>query len=467
MRRLAPVLALAAGCAVGPDYKRPETPAPQTYRGSTQPPDPASLADKDWAEVFPDPVLGDLIRTALAQNQDVLIAAARIEQAEAQLGITRADQLPQVSAGIAGGRERFGATRFTPAFNSNIVQANIAASWELDFWGKFRRATEASRADLLAAEWNRRAVITSLIAGLASAYYQLLELDLELEISKRTLSSRQESLQLTQVQERGGAVSLLDVRQAEQLVYNAAQTIVDVQRRSEQQENFISVLLARNPGPIPRGHKLIEQPHDPVVPAGLPSSLLQRRPDIQLQEARLIAANARIGVARAAFFPSISLTAAGGVASASLSDLFKGPAGMWSFLGSLTQPIFQGGRLRSEARLAEAQEKESLIVYQQTIQQAFREVSDALIAYRKDREFRQQQELLSNSTRDALSLSEQRYRGGAASYLEVLDSGTRTFAAELGLAQAQLNELLALVQLYNALGGGWQSTELHPMAGRP
>src|SRR6266404_15189 len=362
----------------------------------------------------------------------------------------RADQLPAVSLGIAGGRERFGATKFTPPYASNVVQGNVVASWELDFWGKFRRATEASRADLLAAEWNCRAVITSLIAGVASAYYQLLELDLELEISKRTLSSRQESLQLTQVQERGGAVSLLDVRQAEQLVYNAAQTIVDVQRRSEQQENFISVLLARNPGPIPRGHKLIEQPHDPVVPAGLPSSLLQRRPDIQLQEARLIAANARIGVARAAFFPSISLTAAGGVASASLSDLFKGPAGMWSFLGSLTQPIFQGGRLRSEAKLAEAQEKESLIVYQ------------------KDREFRQQQELLATSTREASSLSDQRYRGGAASYLEVLDSNTRTFSAELGLAQAHLNELLALVQLYNALGGGWQSTELQPMAaGRP
>lgn len=459
MKRLALVLMLAAGCAVGPEYKRPETPAPQTYRGGPQAPDPASLADKDWAEVFPDPALADLIRTALAQNQDVLIAAARIEQAEAQLGITRAEQFPVVSAGIAGGRERFGATRFTTPYTSNVVQGNIAASWELDFWGKFRRATEASRADLLAAEWNRRAVITSLIANVAGAYYQLLELDLELEISKRTLTSRQESLQLTQVQERQGAVSLLDVRQAEQLVYNAAQTIVDIQRRSEQEENFISVLLARNPGPISRGRKLIEQPHDPVVPAGLPSSLLQRRPDIQLQEARLIAANARIGVARAAFFPSISLTATGGVASASLSDLFKGPAGMWSFLGSLTQPIFEGGRLKSQAKLAEAREKETLIVYQQTIQQAFREVSDALVGYRKNREFRQQQELLANSTRDALSLSEQRYRGGAASYLEVLDSNTRTFAAELGLAQAQLKELLSLVQLYNALGGGWQAVE--------
>ena len=459
MKRLGLALALAAGCAVGPDYKRPQTDVPQAYRGGAETADPSSLADKDWAQVFPDPVLADLIRTALAQNQDVLIAAARIEQAEAQLGITRADQLPQASLGIAGGREHVGATAYGPQYTTNFVQANASVSWQLDFWGKFRRATEAARADLLAAEWNRRAVITSLIAGVAAAYYQLLELDLELEISRRTLTSRQQSLQLTQVQERQGAVSLLDVRQAEQLVYNAAQTIVDIQRRSEQEENFISLLLARNPGPVQRGGKLIEQPHDPVVPAGLPSSLLQRRPDIQLQEARLIAANALIGVARAAFFPSISLTASGGAASTSLSDLFKGPAGMWSFIGSLTQPIFQGGRLKSEEKLAEARQKEALVVYQQTIQQAFREVSDALVAYRRNREFREQQELLASSTRDALSLSEQRYRGGAASYLEVLDSNTRTFAAELGLAQAHLNELLALVQLYNALGGGWQATD--------
>jgi multidrug efflux system outer membrane protein len=340
-----------------------------------------------------------------------------------------------------------------------VYQGNVAASWTLDFWGRFRRATEAARADLLAAGWNRRAVVTSLISSVAAGYYQLLELDLQLEISKRTLTSRQESLQLTQVQERQGAVSLLDVRQAEQLVYNAAQTIVDLERRAEQEENFISMLLARNPGPVPRGRKLTEEPHDPVVPAGLPSSLLQRRPDIQLQEARLIAANARIGVARAAFFPTISLTASGGVQSTALTDLFKGPSGMWSFIGSLTQPIFEGGRLTSGLKLAEAQQKEALIVYQQTIQLAFREVSDALVAYRKNREFREQQELLAASTRDALSLSEQRYRGGAASYLEVLDSNTRTFAAELGLAQAQLNELLALVQLYSALGGGWQAGE--------
>ena len=457
MKRLGVLAVLAAGCMAGPDYKRPAVHAPPSYRGGAAPSDAASLADKDWAQVFPDPALSELIRAALAQNQDVLIAATRIEQAEAQLGIRRADQLPAVNLGLAAGRERIAATSLTPPITTSLFQGNVSASWELDFWGKFRRATQAARADLLAAEWNGRAVITSLIASLAGAYYQLLELDLQLEISKRTLTSRQESLQLTQLQERQGAVSLLDVRQAEQLVYNAAQTIIDIERRTEQQENFISVLLARNPGPIPRGRKLTEQPHDPLVPAGLPSSLLQRRPDIQLQEARLVAANARIGVARAAFFPSISLTGGAGVQSAALTDLFKGPSGVWNFIGSLTQPIFAGGRLSSGVKLAEAQQKEALIVYQQTIQQAFREVSDALVAYRKNRQFREQQELLANSTRDALSLAEQRYRGGAASYLEVLDSNTRTFTAELGLAQAQLNELLALVQLYNALGGGWQA----------
>ena len=457
MKRLGLLVVLAAGCMAGPDYKRPAVQAPPSYRGGAERGDAASLADEDWAQVFPDPALAGLMRTALAQNQDVLIAAARIEQAEAQLGITRADQLPAVTLGLAAGRERLAATSVTPAITTSLFQGNVSASWELDFWGKFRRATQAARADLLAAEWNRQAVITSLIASVAGAYYQLLELDLQLEISKRTLTSRQESLGLTRLQESQGAVSLLDVRQAEQLVYNAAQTIIDIERRTEQQENFISVLLARNPGPIPRGRKLTEQPHDPVVPAGLPSSLLQRRPDIQLEEARLIAANARIGVARAAFFPSISLTGGGGVQSAALTDLFKGPSGAWNFFASLTQPIFAGGRLSSGVKLAEAQQKEALIVYQQTIQQAFREVSDALVAYRKNREFREQQELLADSTRDALGLAEQRYRGGAASYLEVLDGNTRTFAAELGLAQAQLNELLALVQLYNALGGGWQA----------
>ncbi|HEX9597452.1 MAG TPA: efflux transporter outer membrane subunit, partial [Anaerolineales bacterium] len=273
---------------------------------------------------------------------------------------------------------------------------------------------------------------------------------------RRTLASRQESLQLVRLQEQQGATSLLEVRQAEQLVYTAAELIPDLERRIEQQENFISILLGNNPAAIPRGRRLTEQPLAPTVPPSLPSSLLERRPDIRLAEQQLIAANARIGVAKTAYFPQVALTAAGGYRSSALSNLFSGPAGLWSLAGALTQPIFTAGRIRSNVRLTEAQQQEALLVYQQTIQQAFREVSDALVVYRKNREFRIQQELLAQSAQDAARLSDLRYRGGATSYLEVLDSNTRYFTAELGLTQSQLNELLALVRVYQVLGGGWQ-----------
>ena len=450
-------LAIAlGGCVVGPDYKRPAVDTPAQYRGAMAGAEGPSIADRDWADVFTDPTLVELIRTALRRNRDVAIAAARVEQAQAQLGITRADQLPQVNLGLAAGRERV-AQSLVPAYTTNLFQVQASASWQLDFWGQYRRASEAARGELLASEWNRRAVIATLVANVASSYYQLLALDLQLEIAQRTLASRQESLALTQLQERQGAVSILDVRQAEQLLYNATETIIDAERRGEQEENLINLLLGQNPRPVPRGRKLLEQPHDEVVPAGLPSAILTRRPDIQAQESRLIAANARIGVARAAYFPSISLTGGGGFQSAALEDLFNGPSGFWSILGSLTQPIFAGGRIRAGVQLAEAQKKELLLTYEQTIQQAFREVSDALVGYRRSREFREQQELLTVSSRDALAVSQQRYRGGAASYLEVLDANTRSFAAELNLVQAQLGELLALVQLYGALGGGWQT----------
>jgi multidrug efflux system outer membrane protein len=249
---------------------------------------------------------------------------------------------------------------------------------------------------------------------------------------------------------------MLDVRQAEQLVFTAAETIPDLERRIEQQENFLSTLLGNNPGPITRGTKLTEQPHAPEIPAGLPSSLLERRPDIRQAEAQLIAANAQIGVAKAAYFPQINLTASGGYQSSALTSLFSGPAGLWSFGGSLVQPIFTGGRIRSNVKFTEARQRETALIYQQTIQQAFRGVSDALVEYRKDREFREQQEQLTFSAQDAARLSETRYRGGATSYLEVLTNETNYFDAELGLAQAQLNELLGLVRIYRNLGGGWQ-----------
>jgi multidrug efflux system outer membrane protein len=309
---------------------------------------------------------------------------------------------------------------------------------------------------LFATQWAREAVISTLVSDVAADYFQLRELDLELEISRRTLISRQDSLRLTQTLANGGGTSLLDVRQAEQLVFTAAETIPNLERRIEQQENLISTLLGNNPGPVTRGAKLTEQPHAPEVPAGLPSNLLERRPDIRQAEAELIAANAQIGVARAAYFPEISLTASGGFQSSALTSLFTGPAGMWGFAGSLAQPIFAGGRIRSGVRLSEARQQEAALVYQQSIQQAFRGVSDALVEYRKDREFREQQEQLAFSAQDAARLSEMRYGRGATSYLEVLTNETNYFDAELGLAQAQLNELLGLVSIYRSLGGGWQ-----------
>jgi multidrug efflux system outer membrane protein len=453
-------LLLSAGCAVGPNYRRPSVDVPGMYRGAMPrvAPQPAteSLGDQKWWEVFQDKQLQDLIHTALQQNYDVRIAATRILQAQAELGITRADQLPTISGGAQAVNERNPRTIFFPQYETSANQVDLELSWELDFWGKYRRATEAARANLLATKWAREAVISTLVSDVAAAYFQLRELDLELEISRRTLASRQGSLQLTQLLANGGGTSMLDVRQAEQLVFTAAETIPNVERQIAQQENFISTLLGNDPGDIPRGLKLTDQPHPPEVPAGLPSSLLERRPDIREAEAQLIAANAEIGVAKAAYFPQITLTATGGYQSSALTSLFTGPAGLWSFGGSLLQPIFAGGRIRSGVKLTEARQQEAVLTYQQTIQQAFRGVSDALVEYDKGREFRQDQEQLAFSAQDAAQLSEMRYRGGTASYLEVLTNDTNYFSAELGLAQAQLNELVALVRIYRSLGGGWQ-----------
>jgi multidrug efflux system outer membrane protein len=420
------------------------------------PPAAESLGDQKWWEVFQDQQLQDLIHTALQQNYDVRIAATRILEAQAQVGITRADQLPTISGGAQAVSQRSARSKFFPAFETSANQVDLSLAWELDFWGKYRRATESARANLLATEWAREAVISTLVSDVAAGYFQLRELDLELEISRRTLASRRDSLRLTQMLANGGATSMLDVRQAEQLVFTAAETVPDLERRIEQQENFISTLLGRNPGPIARGTKLTEQPHAAEIPAGLPSSLLERRPDIRQAEAQLITANAQIGAAKAAYFPQINLTASGGYQSSALTSLFTGPAGLWSFGGALVQPIFAGGRIHSNVKFTEARQREAQLIYQQIIQQAFRGVSDALVEYRKDREFREQQEHLAFSAQDAARLSETRYRGGATSYLEVLTNETNYFDAELRLAQAQLNELLGLVRIYRNLGGGWQ-----------
>lgn len=471
------VLALTvalAGCAVGPNYKRPAVDVPAVYRqpvadssangsSATAPSQAtglssstASLGDEKWWEVFQDKELQNLIRTALKNNYDVRIAAARVLQAGAQLGITRADQLPSVSVGGSIAGQQSPRNGPIPSFQTTVGQVNAAAVWNLDFWGRYRRATEAARANLLATEWAQREVMSTLVASVATDYFVLRQLDLELEISKRTLSSRRDSLQLVQTLEQHGVNSLLDVRQSEQLVFTAAAEVPDLERQITQQENAISILLGNNPGDIPRGLRLTEQPHAPQLPVGLPSALLARRPDILAAEQNLIAANAQIGVARAAYFPQISLTGEGGYQSSALTSLFTGPAGLWTLAASVSQPIFQGGRLKSNVRFTEAQKEQFLLTYKQTVQGAFRDVSNALTAYRKNREFRIEQEHLVNAAQDAARLSEVRFKAGTTDYLEVLTNNTNSFSAELGLAQAEGNELTSLVQLYQALGGGWQ-----------
>jgi outer membrane protein, multidrug efflux system len=464
-------VALWSGCAVGPNYKRPTVDVPVTYRGaSAEPPatseqnaaphtpqqTASSLGDEKWWEVFQDEELRKLIHTALKNNYDVRIAATRVLQAQAQLGITRADQYPSLAVGGSVADQRSPQIGPIPSYEVSLGQVTASAAWNLDFWGRYRRATEAARANLLANEWAQQQVMATLVADVAAAYFQLRQLDLQLEISKRTLGSRSESLKLTQTLEQHGLSSLLDVRQSEQLVYTAAEEVPDFERQIAQQENAISILLGKNPGDIPRGLRLTEQPHAPEVPAGLPSVLLERRPDIREAEENLIAANAQIGVARSAYFPQISLTGSAGFEAPALTSLFTGPAGAWNFGASLTQPIFEGGRIKSNVRFAEAQQQQLLLTYQQAIQGAFRDVSNALVAYRKNREFRVQQEQLLKSAQDAARLSEVRFKAGTTDYLEVLTNETNSFTAELGLAQAQGNELIALVQLYQALGGGWQ-----------
>ncbi|RPJ61241.1 MAG: efflux transporter outer membrane subunit [Acidobacteria bacterium] len=456
---LAAAIVLSACGGVGPKYSRPKVAVPTVYRGSGSQEAPSagtpSLGDRKWSEVFQDEQLQRLIQTALQQNYDVRIAATRILQAEAQLGITRSDQFPTVVARADFVSQRSPESQF-PAFSFSSGGLSLSAAWELDFWGKFRRATEAARADLLTSEWARQAVVSTLVAELAGSYFRLRELDLELEISQRTVRSRQESLRLTQDLEARGLSSMLDVRQAEQLVFTAGAAIPDIERQIEQQENLISVLLGSTPAPVQRGRTLTDQPRPPEVPAGLPSSLLERRPDIQQAEQQLVAFNARIGVAKAAYFPQLSLTGLGGFRSSALTSLVSGSAGLWSFVAGLAQPIFTGGRIRSGVRFAEAQQQEALLVYEQTIQQAFRDVSDALVAYRKNQEFREQQELLTRSAQDAAQLSRTRYQSGVTSYLEVLTNETNYFEADLNLARARADELLAVVDLYRALGGGWQ-----------
>lgn len=462
-RRVAIVAAcivFAAACRVGPRYTRPPTAVPREYRFAPSDSLRArSIGEAKWTEVFRDPELQKLIRQALDSNYDIRIAAARVLQARAQLTITRADQFPTVTADATATREqtpRSNGAFPIPAVTFNTYRAVIQTSWELDFWGKFASATEAERATLLATEWAERAVLVSVVSQVAQSYFTLRELDLELDIAHRALTARNESVRLTRVQEAGGVATLLDVRQAEQLAYTAESVITDTERLIAQQENAISILLARNPGPIPRGLALVDQPAPPAVPVGLPSALLERRPDIRQAEETLVAANARIGVAKAALFPQITLTGDAGVQSNALSRLVSKPAALWSLTGDLFQQVFNAGRLKANVRLSEAQKLELIATYEKTVRQALREVSDALVGHQKAYELRGELAQLVAATEDAARLSDMRYRGGVSSYLEVLTSQTSFLNAELTQAQARLGELLSLVQLYAALGGGWQ-----------
>jgi multidrug efflux system outer membrane protein len=461
------LLVFSTACTVGPNYHRPAVQVPESFR-APEPlaaPEAQSLADLKWFEVFKDDELQSLVRTALAQNYDLRAAVANVEVARANLGITRSNQYPNVDAtgNIQFTRlSRDGSlplpSTFVPSQNRNWGEASLnLLSFEVDIWGRLRRATEGARANLLGAEENRKAVITTLVADVATDYFKLRQLDYELDISRRTLGTRRESLRLIQSRRGGGVATLLDLRQAEQLVYSAAETIPTLQQQIEQTENQISLLLARNPEGVKRGSGLTEQQLPPEVPTGLPSTLLERRPDIAAAEQSLIAANANIGVAKAAYFPQISLSGFIGGQSAQLASLFSGPHSAWSFVPQVTQPVFTAGRLKSTVRLAEAQRESALIQYQKTIQTAFTEVSDSLIAHQRVRESRVEQEALVEALRDRTRLAYVRYEGGVDTLLNALDADRDLFQAELNVSQIRLNELLSVVQLYKALGGGWES----------
>jgi multidrug efflux system outer membrane protein len=456
---------LASCRVVGPKYVKPVIPAPETFRGApdaSASSDTASLADLRWFEVFKDEALQDLIQTALEENHDLRDAVVRVNAARANLGITKADETPTIGAGFeltTLRSSRDGSFPFPEGFEQRRTFGSVALNlltFEADVWGRLKRSTEAARANLLASEENRKAIVTTLVGEVASAYFNLLELDAELDVAKRTLATREESLKLIRTREEKGVATTLDVRQGEQLVHSAARSIPELEQEIEQTENKIRLLLAQNPGPIKRGQSLMEQEQPVSVPAGLPSGLMERRPDIRAAEQQLIAANAQIGVAKAAYYPRISLTGLLGSQSGDLLGLFKGAAGTWQFVPQVSQPIFNGGRNRSTVDLATAQQQLALIQYERVIQTAFRDVSDTLVQYQKVRDVRAKQQLLVDTLQDRSRLSYMRYHGGVDTLLNALDADRDLFDAELGLAQTRRNELLTLVQLYRALGGGWQ-----------
>jgi multidrug efflux system outer membrane protein len=450
-----------ASCTLGRDYSRPAIETPATYRSAAPQTSAASLADVQWFDLFRDDTLTQLVKGALQENFEVRIAAQRVLQARAAYGITRGSQFPSVdvSAGVTAARSsQVGANRGIPAdVNTDVsyTQAGFSLGWELDVWGRLRRLSEAARAQYLATEEARRGVITTLVADVSENYLALRGLDLELEIARRTREVANDNLRLTEARRTSGVASALDVRQAEQLLFTATGQIASIEREIALSENALSLLLGHAPGDIPRGRPLEALQAPPAVPAGLPSALLERRPDIRRAEQELIAANAQIGAAKAEYFPRISLTGFLGGQSRALTDLLSGPARLATAGVSAAAPVFNAGRTRNNVKLAEAIHGEAIVNYQRVIYTAFRDVSDGLAAYTKTTEQRTQQEQLVQALSESARLATQRYQGGLDSYLPVLDAQRNLFGGELELARLRQQELSSLVQLYRALGGGW------------
>jgi multidrug efflux system outer membrane protein len=450
-----------AGCNVGPRYNRPTVATPPAFRGA----DDASVvsdaqnsvADQQWSEVFREPELQALIRTALTNNYDVRIAARRVLEQQAQVQITRSQEFPQVTGGGTG----VGAT-LPSNLGVNITNPlafgsfNLGAAWNPDFWGLYRKQTEAARAQLLAQTWAQRAVRLTLIQQVVTTYIDLRALDRKLEITKQTLKVRQDSLQLTEKLEHGGSAPLSDVREAEQLLYTATSQIPQLEQQIQQDENALKLLLGEDPGPVAHSAPEVLAPPPQDLPTGLPSQLLERRPDIQQAEQTLVAANAQIGIARAQFFPQLSITTSAGVGGNEFSNLFDASGKTIYGIGSLTQPIFEGGKLRGQLKLSRETKEELVLNYQKTIATAFRDVSNALVALNKQRVYREEQEKLVAAAQDATRLARLRYQGGATGYLEVLTTDSSLYSAELNLVNAQQGEASTVVQLYSALGGGWR-----------
>jgi len=456
------------GCMVGPNYKPPVVETPTAWRFEEK--QAREVANTAWWEQFDDPVLNELIRAALKENKDIKLAAARIEDFVGRYRTTRAPLFPQVGAGALAGRSRAterGPSPIDGTINpANDFQVFLNANWEIDLWGKLRRGTEAARADLLSTEEGRRAVILTMVTSVATAYVNLRDLDLQLEIAKRTAKSREESYNLFQLRFRGGTISELELNQVKSEYEQALSAIPLIEKAIDQQENGLCVLLGRNPGPIPRG-KEIDELVLPAVPAALPSDLLTSRPDIRQAEQELIAANARIGVARSLYFPAISLTSAFGYASTDLSKLFSGPAKVWSVAAPLTAPIFTAGAISGQVKSAKAVQQQALLRYQQVIQTSFREVEDALIDQKRSREQLEIEAQRVITLRNYARIARLRFDSGYTSYIEVLDAERSLFGAELFQAQTKGILFQALVNLYKAIGGGWVVQADHLTSGRP